>query len=209
MKKLCLTLLAISLLAGCSDDLKESKVESKKVADKIEEVKKEEPKKKYVPDVYVQKPIPEPEQPELQSTQNESDYLDVFEESINAFHETMGEVYSLIDEADSNPALLSDDAWGEKVKSNFREVTTLKNLFIKMNATNNVPERFKALNQYAINTFELMSMAGEMMRQNIDSESGFQQSVADESENFIMRSNNELKKVNAEINRITTDVSSS
>ena len=202
MKMVATLALGVFLLTGCSEELKESKVKSKKVAEKVEQIQKEATKKPYVAEKYVQKPLPQKNQP---LTEKESEYINVVGTSIDVYDENVNEISRLIKEAQANPSLMADTKWKSEIEGYFLSITNQLGIFLIIENLDKVPERFEELHEYTRNTFNFMSMAGRKMTQGI--ENGLDKSLIGESTDLINKSNEELDKVTVEIQRITEEIS--
>ena len=233
MKKLLTMVFAVTFLTGCSEGLNDMDADLKELeeiveADKAEKAKevakedkpvkeeevveKEEPKKEK--EVVVKEPAKkevkkEPAKKEVAKevvafTDVELEYLEVIMKSMEVYSEKMNDVATLMDDSATDPSLLLDMDWKNKISGNFMIVTMLTSVIADMEKTNSVPIRFKTLHEHVYNGFHLMSMANDKTTQAI--EDGFDAGLLSESEKLASDSGEEFNAFTVELKRLKEEV---
>jgi len=145
MKKFLISIFAIFLIVGCSNE--ETKENVEKVEDEVE---------------VVEEVVEIPEVERL--------YLDVIRTSYETLSESLGIIQEKFAEAEADNSVLVEQEWRNTVRGEFMRLSLSYALLTEMRNNNDVPVGYEELHQAVEDAFKTYSEAGVVIMEVVDND---------------------------------------
>jgi hypothetical protein len=178
VKRAIIAMVAIFLLAGCTNEVKESKQESKQAIHTTQKIQKNQ---------------------KVELTSSEKEYMVAIGKALGEFSERTTDIGSLMEQVKNNPSIVKDSQWMNQLQGDIMGIALMGEVLKEMDESGLVPERYLDLHSTIEDSFGLMVEGGNILVQAIKSND---MNLFNKSIDAMAQSNQKMIEVNEKLKEL-------